>query len=86
MNFLSDRLVKHTRIRFDGRRHLGSIRGTIWCGTVAGSGCGPLIMGAFQDGVGSYDPAIACFALAMAPLAVAAWTIRPPTTIEETLP
>ena len=37
-------------VRFYGRRHLGSIRGAIWCGTVAGSGCGPLIMGAFMDG------------------------------------
>lgn len=65
-------------VRFYGRKHLGSIRGTIWCGTVAGSGCGPLIMGAFYDRVGSYDPAVACFAIAMTPLAFAAWLIRPP--------
>lgn len=67
-------------VRFYGRRHLGSIRGTIWCGTVAGSGCGPLIMGTLMDRVGSYDPAIAAFALAMTPLSIAAWWIRPPAS------
>ncbi|MDM4018321.1 MFS transporter [Roseiconus lacunae] len=65
-------------VRYYGRRHLGSIRGAIWCGTVAGSGCGPLLMGAFMDRTGAYDPAIACFATAMLPLAVAAWFIHPP--------
>lgn len=65
-------------LRFYGREYLGSIRGTIWCGTVAGSGCGPLIMGVFKDNTGSYDGAILCFAAAMLPLAVAAWFIRPP--------
>ncbi|MEL6107022.1 MAG: MFS transporter [Planctomycetota bacterium] len=66
-------------LRFYGREHLGSIRGAIWCGTVAGSGCGPLIMGLFKDNTGSYDGAILCFAAAMLPLSVAAWFIRPPT-------
>ena len=65
-------------VRFYGREHLGSIRGTIWCGTVAGSGCGPLVMGAFMDHVGSYDPAIRLFAAGMLPLALAAWFVRPP--------
>ena len=65
-------------LRFYGRTHLGSIRGAVWCGTVAGSGCGPLIMGAFKDATGSYDRAILLFASAMIPLAIAAWFIRPP--------
>ena len=65
-------------LRFYGRQHLGSIRGAVWCGTVAGSGCGPLMMGWVKDATGSYDQAILCFASAMMPLAIAAWFIRPP--------
>lgn len=66
-------------LRYYGRQHLGAIRGAVWCGTVAGSGCGPLIMGRVQDVTGSYDLAICGFALAMFPLAIAAWFIRPPS-------
>lgn len=65
-------------LRFYGRQHLGRIRGAIWCGTVAGSGCGPLIMGWVKDSSGNYDVAILCFAVAMTPLALASWFIRPP--------
>ncbi|WP_182870052.1 MFS transporter [Rhodopirellula sp. JC639] len=65
-------------VRYYGRQHLGSIRGAVWCGTVAGSGCGPLIMGWVNDATGSYDGAILCFAAAMMPLAIASWFIRPP--------
>lgn len=64
--------------RFYGREHLGSIRGAVWCGTVAGSGCGPLIMGWFKDNAGSYDIAVLIFGALMTPLAIAAWFIRPP--------
>ena len=67
-------------VRFYGRKYLGTIRGAIWCGTVAGSGCGPLIMGAFRDAQGSYDSALLCFASAMLPLALAGWFIHPPRT------
>ncbi|MCC9600460.1 MFS transporter [Stieleria sp. JC731] len=73
-------------LRFYGRRHLGSIRGAVWCGTVAGSGCGPLIMGAFMDSVGSYTPAIGCFAMAMFPLSIASWFIRAPQESAPTIP
>ena len=65
-------------VRFYGRRNLGKIRGTVWCGTVAGSGCGPLIMGLVQDLTGNYNQAIMIFAAAMSPLAFFAWFIRPP--------
>ncbi|MEO1530115.1 MAG: MFS transporter [Planctomycetota bacterium] len=65
-------------VRFYGRKYLGSIRGAIWCGTVAGSGCGPLIMGLFKDSTGSYEMAITCFAVVMTPLALASWFIRAP--------
>ena len=65
-------------IRFYGRTYLGRIRGAVWCGTVAGSGCGPLLMGSVKDATGNYDLAILAFAVAMMPLAIAAWFIRPP--------
>ena len=65
-------------VRYFGREHLGSIRGTVWCLTVAGSGCGPLIMGVIRDATGTFDPAIAVFFAGMCPLAVAAWLATPP--------
>ena len=69
-------------VRFYGRRYLGSVRGAVWCATVAGSGCGPLIMGVFKDQTGAYDGAVVSFALLMAPLALASWWVRPPRTKE----
>lgn len=65
-------------VRYFGRDHLGSIRGTLWCLTVAGSGCGPLVMGVTRDFWGSFDLAIAGFFLGMLPFAAAAWFARPP--------
>lgn len=65
-------------VRYYGREHLGSIRGAVWCATVAGSGCGPLIMGQIKDRMMTYDPAIVVFLLLMIPLAFASWWIRPP--------
>ncbi len=63
-------------VRFYGRDHLGAVRGSVWCGTVAGSGCGPFLMGKANDLLGNYDLAILGFALAMMPLAVAGWFIQ----------
>lgn len=65
-------------VRFYGRKHLGSIRGAVWCATVAGSGCGPLIMGSIKDITGSYDLAILIFLALMAPLSLASWFVQPP--------
>lgn len=65
-------------VRYYGREHLGSIRGAVWCATVAGSGCGPLIMGQIKDRMMTYDPAIVVFLVLMTPLALASWWIRPP--------
>lgn len=65
-------------VRYYGREHLGSIRGWVWCATVAGSGCGPLIMGQIKDHYQSYDPAILIFLALILPLAVASWFVRPP--------
>ena len=65
-------------VRFYGREYLGSIRGAVWCTTVAGSGCGPLIMGAIKDFTGAYDAAIIVFFSLMTPLAIAVWFVRAP--------
>ncbi len=73
-------------LRFYGREHLGSIRGSVWCGTVAGSGCGPLLMGWSKDYSGSYDAAIYLFTAMMIPLALAAWLIQPPAKETEISP
>jgi cyanate permease len=67
-------------VRYYGRKHLGAIRGAVWCGTVAGSGCGPFIMGTVKDLTGNYDAAVLLFGCLMTPLAVAGWFIRPPRT------
>ncbi len=65
-------------VRFYGRDHLGSIRGYVWCATVGGSGCGPLIMGLVKDSTGAYDGAIAIFIALMLPLSIASWFVQPP--------
>jgi MFS family permease len=65
-------------VRYYGRKHLGSIRGWVWCATVAGSGCGPLIMGQIKDHYQSYDLAILIFLALISPLAIASWFVRPP--------
>lgn len=72
-------------VRYYGRDHLGSIRGTIWCLTVAGSGCGPLVMGMTRDATGSFDVAIVAFLFAMLPLACAAWLATPPDRASATV-
>ncbi len=71
-------------VRYFGRAHLGSIRGTVWCCTVAGSGCGPLLMGVTRDSVGRFEPMLAAFFVAMCILAVAAWWATPPTATPPT--
>lgn len=65
-------------VRYYGRTHLGSIRGSTWCVTVAGSGCGPLLMGLSRDYSGGFEPAIFAFFVAMSVLAIAAWWATPP--------
>ena len=67
-------------VRYYGREHLGSIRGTLWSLTVAGSGCGPLLMGVVRDHYGSFDPAIAFFCVAMTVLAIPAWWATAPAS------
>lgn len=65
-------------VRYYGRGELGAIRGTAWSLTVAGSGCGPLVMGVIRDHTGSFDAAIGFFLLGMGTLAVSAWWATPP--------
>lgn len=69
-------------VRYYGRTHLGSIRGSTWCLTVAGSGCGPLLMGLTRDYTGGFGAAIVAFFAAMCVLAVAAWWATPPIVSE----
>jgi MFS family permease len=49
-------------VRYYGRLHLGRIRGAAWCTTVAGSGCGPFLLGLSKDYYGAYMPGIWIFA------------------------
>jgi MFS family permease len=65
-------------VRYYGRTHLGSIRGSVWTLTVAGSGCGPLVMGVIRDRYGDFDPAIGMFFASMCGLALVAWWATPP--------
>ncbi|GAB5402900.1 MAG: MFS transporter [Aureliella sp.] len=55
--------------RYYGRRHLGKIRGAVWCLTVAGSGCGPLILGSISDATGSFVVGLWIFTGLLIPLA-----------------
>ncbi len=55
-------------VRYYGRQHLGKIRGTVWCSTVAGSGCGPFVLGMFHDNLGSFQPGLWLFAAMFLPL------------------
>ena len=65
-------------VRYFGRTHLGSIRGTVWCCTVAGSGCGPLLMGIARDIWGNFDPALYLFLGLMTGLSLVAIFATPP--------
>ena len=65
-------------VRYYGRANLGSVRGTVWCLTVAGSGCGPLVMGVTRDIWGGFEPAVFAFFMVMCGLALAAWWATPP--------
>lgn len=71
-------------VRYYGRSHLGSIRGSVWSLTVAGSGCGPLVMGVIKDTTGSFDGAIGLFFAGMLPLALGGWLATPPQRENET--
>ncbi|WP_146440228.1 MFS transporter [Crateriforma conspicua] len=68
-------------VRYFGRLHLGKIRGTVWCLTVAGSGCGPFLMGISRDQTGSFQAAIWGFLALLSPLMVAAWFATRPRLI-----
>ncbi len=67
-------------VRYFGRTHLGSIRGTVWCFTVAGSGCGPLLMGVARDTYGNFDPALYLFLGLTVLLSLVAIFATPPRT------
>lgn len=71
-------------VRYYGRAHLGKIRGTVWCITVAASGCGPFILGVFRDSDQSFTNGLWLFAVTLVPLAVISlWATRPMATGQE---
>lgn len=53
--------------RYYGRTHLGKIRGLAWCLIVAGSGCGPLVLGIIKDATGSFQLGLWLFAAFLLP-------------------
>ncbi|WP_162006515.1 MFS transporter [Roseimaritima sediminicola] len=65
-------------VRYYGRRHLGKIRGTVWCLTVAGSGCGPLVLGTISDLTQSYHGGLWLFVALLAPLSLLTLLATPP--------
>ncbi len=55
-------------VRYYGRKHLGKIRGAVWCTTVAGSGLGPFLLGLGADHFGSFTPGLWVFVGLLVPL------------------
>ncbi|TWT78066.1 Major Facilitator Superfamily protein [Posidoniimonas polymericola] len=65
--------------RYFGRRHLGSIRSSVWTSTVAACSAGPFIMGVTFDLTGGYGPSIWLFvALTVVASVAAALFAAPP--------
>lgn len=64
-------------VRYFGRQHLGKIRGVGWCLTVAGSGCGPFIMGRVFDSYGEFDWGLWIFVAMLVPFAPLALLATP---------
>lgn len=65
-------------VRYFGRAHLGSIRGSVTMAMVASSSAGPFIMGATYDLFGSYQLSLGFFIALLVPLALAAFWATPP--------
>ncbi len=65
-------------VRYFGRAHLGSIRGSVTMAMVASSSTGPFIMGSTYDISGSYQLSLGFFIALLIPLAIAAFWATPP--------
>lgn len=65
-------------VRYFGRAHLGSIRGSVTMAMVASSSAGPFIMGSTYDMFGSYQFSLGFFIALLIPLAIAAFWATPP--------
>jgi MFS family permease len=65
-------------VRYFGRKHLGTIRGSIFTFTIAGTSLGPFVMGVTFDSFGSYRASLLLFLLLLIPIAVAALWATPP--------
>ena len=73
-------------VRYFGRMHLGSIRGSVAMAMVASSSAGPFIMGATYDLFGSYQLSLGFFIALLIPLALAAFWATPPQKAEAIQP
>ena len=69
-------------VRYFGRAHLGSIRGSVAMAMVAASSAGPFIMGVTYDLFGSYQLSLNLFIALLIPLAIAAFWATPPHKTE----
>ncbi len=65
--------------RYFGRRHLGSIRSSVWTATVAACAVGPFVMGVTLDLTGGYGPSmwLMVSVAVVAGLASAGWVAPP---------
>ena len=66
-------------VKYYGRANLGKIRGWVWCGTVAGSGGGPLLLGLSLRQYESFGPALYAFTAALAILTPIALGAKKPS-------
>lgn len=65
--------------RWFGRTHHGAIRGFTGSAMVAGTACGPIVLGASFDYAGGPLVGLLVFVGLAVPLIPAAWSLRPPT-------
>ena len=65
-------------VKFYGRDELGRIRGAVWSATVAGSGLGPLILGATVQYGGTFTPALVAMAVGLAAVVPVSMLATPP--------
>ena len=65
-------------VKYYGRDHLGRIRGAVWCATVAGSGLGPLLLGASRQYGESFTPMLVAMTASLIVATPLAWLATPP--------
>ncbi|MFG0306037.1 MAG: MFS transporter [Phycisphaerales bacterium JB040] len=68
-----------TIARWFGRAHHGSIRGFTSTLGVAGTACGPIVLGVSSDYAGGFSPGLILFIVGAIPLTLTVWSIDRPT-------